>query len=470
MLKGAISIAAIPTVARAAMRVGGPTRFPPGFVWGASTSAPQIEGAWREDGRGESTWDRFAHHAGRIKGGATADIACDSYHRYAEDVALVATLNLKSYRFSVAWPRIQADGRGPANPRGMDYYKRVADACRARGITPTATLYHWDLPQALEAKGGWAARDTAERFRDYAEQVGLGLKDHVRKWGIFEEPKTFIQCGYWYGIFAPGLKDPLMMLRASHVANLAQGMGFQALKAIDPRFEVGSDFDVSPALPKTNTSADHAAAARWFKFLNLWYLEPALTGRYPEGVLDGARQADLLGWRDGDAAKLRAAFDYVALNYYASHVVRHEVGAGGIPGLDAASDYGAGPHEKTEGGLDIDPPRFRQILGEMRRTTGAIPIEIAEIGVSCAAPPDGLHDAKRIAYLRAHLVELRRAIDDGVPVRACHVWSLIDNFEWLLGYSSRYGLVSVDFPHGQRRTIKDSGRWYAGVARANAVT
>lgn len=385
---------------------------------------------------------------------------------------MLRSLNLTSYRFSIAWPRIQADGRGTASPKGLDYYKRVADACLRAGITPTATLYHWDLPQSLEDAGGWPVRDTAERFRDYVELVATALKDHIRRWGIYEEPKTFTQCGYWYGIFAPGRRDPLAYLKATHVVNLGQGMAFRTLKGIDPHFAVSSDFDVAPMLPKTNTAEDVAAAERWFKFLNLWHLTPALTGAYPGGILHAEREHDLLGWRPGDEVLVRAPFDFIALNYYGTYTVRNAPESNDIPGLNTAAEYGAGPHEKTEGGLDIDPPRFYDILQRMAKVTGAIPLEIGEIGESCSVPPDQfgvVRDEHRIRYLRAHLQQLLRAIHDGVPVRACHVWSLLDNFEWLLGYTQRYGLVYVDFERGQRRSIKQSGYWYAKVAASNRL-
>jgi beta-glucosidase len=471
VLAGGAGIMAASAAGAARRRDDG--RFPAGFRWGASTSAPQIEGAWDKDGRGPSIWDHFVHNGAPIKDGSNADIACDSYHRYEEDVALLRRLNLKSYRFSIAWPRIQADGRGKANVKGLDYYKRVADACHRAGIVPTATLYHWDLPQSLEEAGGWPVRDTALRFRDYAEIVGTALKDHIGRWGIYEEPKTFTQCGYWYGIFAPGRKDPLAYLKSTHVVNLGQGMAFRALKSIDPAFKISSDFDVSPMLPKTPSPADAAAAKRWFDFLNLWHLLPALTGDYPKGVLDPARQHELLGWQPGDDVLVRAPFDFIALNYYGTYTVRDAPEGNEIPGLNTVAEYGTGPHEKTEGGLDIDPPRFYDLLMQMKPVTGAIPLEIGEIGESVSVGPDAsgvVRDQHRIDYLRAHFREMLRAIRDGVPVTGCHVWSLLDNFEWLLGYTSRYGLVYVDFERDRQRIIKQSGHWYAEVARTNRVT
>ena len=251
--------------------------FPPDFLWGAATAAYQIEGASREDGKGESIWDRFAHTPGRVLNGDTGDVACDSYHRYAEDIALLRQLNLRSYRFSVSWPRIQADGRGAPNPKGLDYYKRLTDATLEAGIRPLVTLYHWDLPQALEDAGGWAERDTAARFADYAAHVVRALGDRAKHWVVFNEPKTFSSVGYWYGTHAPGRKDPLAFVRATHVINLAQGEAVRAMKAVDGKSQVSSAYDVAPMYPATPAPEDAAAAERWHRFQNLWFLQPALT-------------------------------------------------------------------------------------------------------------------------------------------------------------------------------------------------
>ena len=242
-----------PTLARDTSPDEGQTAamFPPDFLWGAATAAYQIEGASREDGKGESIWDRFAHTPGRVHNGDTGDVACDSYHRYAEDIALLRQLNLRSYRFSISWPRIQADGRGAPNPKGLDYYKRLVDATLEAGIRPLATLYHWDLPQALEDKGGWAERDTAARFADYAGHVVRALGDRVKHWVVFNEPKTFSSVGYWYGVHAPGRKDPLAFVRATHVINLAQGEAVRAMKAVDGASQLSSAYDVAPMYPAT---------------------------------------------------------------------------------------------------------------------------------------------------------------------------------------------------------------------------
>jgi beta-glucosidase len=465
-----------PTLARDASRDEGKTAamFPPDFLWGAATAAYQVEGASREDGKGESIWDRFAHTPGRIQNGDTGDVACDSYHRYAEDIALLRQLNLRSYRFSVSWPRIQANGRGAPNPKGLDYYKRLTDATLAAGIRPLVTLYHWDLPQALEDGGGWAERDTAARFADYAAQVVRALGDRVKHWVVFNEPKTFSSVGYWYGAHAPGRKDPLAFVRATHVINLAQGEAVRAMKAVDGASQVSSAYDVAPMYPSTPTPEDTAAAERWHRFQNLWFIQPALRGSYPEGTLQADRQAELLGFRDGDEKLLRAAYDFVGFNYYTPILVKHAPQGNGIPGLDTESFWATmhGNLPKTDIGWTVYPQGFHDILVRMAKETGSLPIEITENGASYNTAPDGsgrIRDVQRIDYLREHLRMMGRAIGDGVPIRAYHCWSLLDNFEWAYGYSQRFGIVHVDFADKQRRTIKDSGLWYAGVAASNLV-
>src|SRR5688500_6508301 len=257
-----------PTLARDAPPDEGQTAamFPPDFLWGAATAAYQVEGASREDGKGESIWDRFAHTPGRVHNGDTGDIACDSYHRYPEDIALLRQLNLRSYRFSVSWPRIQANGRGAPNPKGLDYYKRLTDATLEAGIRPLVTLYHWDLPQSLEDGGGWAERDTAARFADFAAQVGRALGDRVKHWVVLNEPKAFSSVRYWYGAHAPGRKDPLAFVRTTHVINLAQGETVRAMKAIDGQSQLSSAYDVAPMYPSTPSPEDVAAADRWHRF------------------------------------------------------------------------------------------------------------------------------------------------------------------------------------------------------------
>ena len=457
------------SAAAGALREG---EFPKGFLWGSATAAYQVEGAWNADGRGESIWDRFAHTPGKIKNDANGDVACDSYHRYREDIELMRRLGMKTYRFSISWPRVQPGGRGPSNAKGLDYYKRVIDALLEAGIRPFPTLYHWDLPQPLEDAGGWPNRDTADRFADYAKIIADALGDRIGQWSIFNEPKTFTHVGYWQGTHAPGRTEPLAMLRATHTVNLAQGMAFRILKSAGAKPEVGAVIDVAPMNPATDSEADKAAAARWYKFLNLWFLQPALKGSYPDGVLPPAQKNDLLGFRDGDEKTVRAALDFIGLNYYSPWIVRDAPEGNGIPGLNTKADWAAGSDEKADNGWDIYPRGFYEILKDMAAHAGNLPIEIIENGAAYNAMLDKqghVHDKKRIVWLQKHLIELSHAIRDGVPVRAYHCWSLLDNFEWAEGYTQRFGLIYVDFKNRQQRTIKDSGAWYAKVIAANRV-
>ena len=474
LLKRATAAGLLASAPRAAASRGARPNgsFPADFRWGAATAAYQVEGAWATDGKGPSIWDTFAHTPGRVLEGATGDVACDTYHRFHNDAALIRQLGLKSYRYSISWPRIQADGRGAPNAKGLDYYKRLTDAVLEAGARPLVTLYHWDLPQALEDAGGWPNRDTAARMADYAGIIGAALGDRIDHWAVFNEPKTFTHLGYWQGIHAPGRTEPLPFLKATHTVNLALGLSFRALKAASPRARVGNVCDVAPMLPRTGNDADAAAAARYDRFLNRWFLEPALTGRYPS-VLPPERQAELLGWREGDETIVRADLDHVGLNYYTSWTVADDLrNTTGIPGLNATADWGIGDHAKTDIGWDIYPQGFFDILKSMHGLTGDRPIAITENGASYnvrPGPDHHIHDLKRIAYLQSHLQEVRRAIAAGVPIDGYHCWSLMDNFEWAAGYTQRFGLVFLDFPDLVRQP-KDSFFWYRDVIRGNGAT
>lgn len=471
-LLGGAALAPSLAFANAKTAATGDGVFPKGFMWGGATAAYQVEGAWQEDGKGPSVWDTFAHTPGKIKNGDTGDVACDSYHRYREDLALMRQMNLKSYRYSLAWTRIQPTGTGAINDKGLDYYKRVTDAVLEAGLRPIPTLYHWDLPQPLEDAGGWPNRDTADRFADYAGIVARALGDRIPEWVMFNEPKTFTHLGYWTGQHAPGRTDPLAMLRATHTVNLGQGKALRAIKAANAGLKVGGVCDVAPMVPATGSAADAAAAERYHRFLNHWFIEPVLHGRYPEGVLPADQQDALLGFQPGDGELMKGPLDFLGLNYYTLWSVADAPEGNGVPGLNTKAEWGIGPDEKTDNKWDIYPQGFYDILVRMTRLTGSLPIEITENGAAYNIGPaaDGhIHDAKRIAWLRAHLLQLSRAIHDGVPVRAYHCWSLLDNFEWAEGYGQRFGLVHVDFANQQKRTIKDSGLWLGKVAAANRV-
>jgi len=447
--------------------------FPHGFRWGVATAAYQIEGAVKDDGRGESVWDRFSHTPGAVKNGDTGDVACDSYHRYLDDVALMRELHVNSYRFSISWPRIQADGSGAPNPKGIDHYKRLVGALREAAIRPLVTLYHWDIPQALVDRGGWTRRDTAARFTDYAQIVARALGSEVEHWAIFNEPKACTHYGYLPEHSEPCGTDPSKFLLASHVINLAQGDTFRAMKAIDPAFRIGGAYDVSPMFAATDSDADRAAAERFHRFQNLWFLKPPLTGRYPEGVLPPERLHALLGFEDGDEKRMRAELDWIGINYYSRFFVSDVPQGNGVPGLNAQPHWGAADaRERTDFGWEVYPQGLYEIARTIARETGHRPIEITENGAAYGIGPDAqgrVRDAQRIDFLRGHLEQVARAIADGLPIRGYHCWSLLDNFEWTSGYSQRFGLVHVDYANRQKRTIKDSGQWYAKVAAANAL-
>jgi len=452
---------------------GAEAAFPKGFFWGAATASYQIEGAWNEDGKGESIWDRFAHTPGKIKNGDTGDVACDSYHRWREDIALLRAMNLNSYRFSISWPRVQPSGSGGANAKGVDYYSRLVDALLEAHVRPLVTLYHWDLPQALEDAGGWPNRDTAARFADYVQLVAQALGDRVSDWIIFNEPDAFVDLGYLEGTHAPGHKSLLEFLRATHVVNLAQGAAFRALKAVRPAARAGTAFSMSPCEPATDSEEDKLAAERAHAITNIWFLEPALRARYPEALTFLPETA--MGVKSDDMEKTRAPLDFIGINLYYRTIAS---APGTMERFAHAQDWlfpvkMSAAHEgpKTDMGWEVWPKVLYDIVTRITRDYNRPVIEITESGCSYNDEPDArgvIRDARRVAYHREYLSALARAIGEGADVRGYHAWSLMDNFEWAEGFSQRFGLAYTDFKT-QTRTIKDSGRWYGKVAAGNRV-
>jgi beta-glucosidase len=447
--------------------------FPKNFFWGTATAAYQIEGAWKEDGKGESIWDRFSHTQGKIKNGDTGDIACDSYHRWREDLALMRAMNLNSYRFSISWPRIQPTGSGAVNSKSMDYYSRVVDALLEARIRPFVTLYHWDLPQVLQDAGGWPNRDTSSRFADYVELVARALGDRVSDWMLFNEPSAFVDLGHLEGTHAPGHKSLYDFLRASHTVNLAQGAGFRALKATRPEARAGTAFSMSACEPATNSEEDRLASERAHAITNLWFLEPALNGRYPEALAFLPETA--MGIKSGDLEKMRAPLDFIGINLYYRTIAS---APSALERLSHAQEWlfpvkmvGGEQGPKTDIGWEIWPQALYDVVMRITRDFNRPVIEITESGCAYNDGPDGagvIRDARRIDYHRQYLHALARAMGEGVDVRGYHAWSLIDNFEWAEGFSQRFGLAYVDFKT-QQRTMKDSGRWYAKVAAESCV-
>jgi beta-glucosidase len=447
--------------------------FPKNFFWGTATASYQIEGACKEDGKGESIWDRFAHTPGHIKNGDTGDIACDSYHRWREDIALMQAMNLNSYRFSISWPRIQPSGAGAANSKGVDYYSRLVDALLEAHIRPVVTLYHWDLPQALEDAGGWTNRDMAGRFADYALVVTQALGDRVSDLILFNEPAGFVDLGYLEGRHAPGRKSLLDFLRATHVVNLAQGASFRAVKAARPAARVGTAFSMSACEPATNSDEDKLAAERAHAITNVWFLEPALRGRYPEALTFLPETA--MGIKSGDMEKVKAPLDFLGINLYyrtiASAPSALERAAHAQEWLFPVKMNGGQQGPKTDFGWEVWPKAMYDVVMRITRDYNRPVLEITESGCSYHDGPDAnglVRDSRRIDYHRQYLAALARSMADGADVRGYHAWSLLDNFEWAEGFGQRFGLAYVDFK-SQRRTIKDSGRWYATVAAESRV-
>ncbi|MBN6055155.1 beta-glucosidase [Nonomuraea sp. RK-328] len=449
-------------------------RFPQGFAWGAATSAYQIEGAVSDDGRGASIWDTFTKRPGRVVGGHHADVAIDHYHRFKDDVAVMADLGLSAYRFSVSWPRIQPEGSGAFNHKGLDFYKRLCDELLARGIDPWLTLYHWDLPQALEDAGGWPDRDTAYRFAEYALCVHDALKDYVHTFSTVNEPWCAAFLGYASGEHAPGRREPENAIRAAHHLNLAHGLSVRAMNAR----RVGGCVNLYAITPATGSDADLDAARRIDGLQNRFFLDALLLGRYPEDVL-----ADLgmdTGFiHDGDLATINAPLDVLLVNYYSRFTVS---GAGGGKASAAAAptetgspwvgsehvSFVNGGRPVTAMGWEIDDSGLLEVLQRVARDYPAIPLVVSENGAAFDdVLKDGrVHDAERTAYFDCHLRACREAIEAGVPLQGYFAWSLMDNFEWAWGYGKRFGLVHVDF-ETQERVLKDSARWYSQIIRQN---
>jgi len=438
--------------------------FPDGFRWGTATSAYQIEGAAQVDGRGASIWDVFAHTPGKTRDGDTGDVACDHYHRYRDDVAAMAGLGLDTYRFSVAWPRVLPLGTGAANQAGLDFYSQLVDALLARGITPFLTLYHWDLPLALQARGGWGNRDVAGWFGDYAGLLGRTLGDRVTHWITFNEPMAFVLLGHLFGIHAPGATDAALAYQVSHHMNLAHGDAVRALRATVRQAEIGITQVSMPCYPASDDPADRDAAHRYDGFINRWYWEPTLLGRYPHDILDrlGALAPRIA---PGDLERMAPRIDFFGHNSYTRAVVRHDPESA----LIGAATVRTG-NPATAMGWEIYPDHLYDALTRITRDYGAPNIYVTENGAAFDDHVvDGqVEDPERTEYLRAHLRACHRAIADGVALRGYFCWSLLDNFEWTYGYSKRFGLLYTDFAT-QQRIVKASGRFFGAVARRNGL-
>jgi beta-glucosidase len=440
--------------------------FPKTFLFGVATSAFQIEGAATADGKGESIWDRFCATPGKVANGDTGEVACDHYHRFESDLDLIAGLGLDAYRFSISWPRIFPMGRGRANRRGLDFYRRLVDAALARGLRPFATLYHWDLPQALQDQGGWESRDTAYAFADYTAFVAAALGDLVPDWITQNEPWVSAVEGHALGIKAPGVADWPAALCASHHLLLSHGLAVDAFRAVAPSgTRIGITLNLTPMLPGSDGVADTAAAVRADGYHNRWYLDPVLRAAYPADMLAfyASRGVDLAFIADGDEAIIGRPTDFLGVNYYSVGRVR-DAGDANFLGLEWLP-----PREPvTEMGWEIAPEAFHELLVRLHREYGPRPLMITENGGAFRERRNGVahvEDPEREAFLESHFDAAARAIDAGVDLEAYFVWSLLDNFEWESGYDRRFGIIHVDY-QTQKRTLKQSALWYRDLVAA----
>ena len=450
--------------------------FPRSFVWGTATSSYQIEGAVHEDGRGESIWDRFSHTPGRIEDGSTGDVACDHYHRWREDIALMKELGLQAYRFSIAWPRILPAGRGQVNQAGIDFYSRLVDGLLEAGITPFPTLYHWDLPQQLQDAGGWPARATAEAFVEYADVISRALGDRIKYWITHNEPWCASMLSYQIGEHAPGWNDWPAALAAAHHLLLSHGWAVPALRENSRGAEVGITLNFTPAYPASSSDEDLAATRHFDGYFNRWFADPVFRGTYPddmvaayisEGHLPSAGPGYVQG---GDMEAIAVPIDFLGVNYYSRAI------AGGASEGAEALLFEEGPEvpgaEYTEMGWEVFPQGLHDLLVRLHADYSPAKLYITENGASYSDGPgdDGrVHDERRLRYLRDHFAAAKKAIDEGVPLAGYFVWSLLDNYEWAKGYTQRFGIVWVDY-ETQRRIPKDSALWYRQVIGDNAVS
>ena len=441
-------------------------RFPAGFLWGAATSAYQIEGSPLADGAGPSIWHRFSHTPGRTANDETGDVACDHYRRYESDVALMAELGLNAYRFSISWSRIMPAGRGAVNPGGMGFYDRLVDALLARGIRPMVTLYHWDLPAAIDDRGGWLNPDVAHWFADYAAAVYRALDDRVPLWATLNEPWVVTDGGYLHGALAPGHRNLFEAPIATHNLMRAHGMAVQAYRA-EGRNQIGLVVNLEPKYPASESDDDLAATRRADAYMNRQYLDPALRGSYP----DELREIFGKAWPEfpaGELALIRQPVDFIGINYYTRSVSRNDPSAPPV----RASGVRQPQHTHTETGWEVYPAALTELLLWVTERYGSMPLYITENGAAFYDPPrtiDGqVNDPLRVAYYRDHLRAAREAMRRGVDLRGYFAWSLLDNFEWSLGYSKRFGIVHVDY-ETQERTPKASARFYRDVIQSHGA-
>ncbi len=452
--------------------------FPEHFLWGAATSAYQIEGAWNEDGKGESIWDRFAHTPGRIENGESGDVACDHYHLWENDIQLMKILGLKAYRFSIAWPRVLPGGRGQVNPRGLDFYDRLVDGFLQADITPMVTLFHWDLPQALQDEGGFAVRSTAEAFASYADLVTRRLGDRVRHWITHNEPSVFAMVGHSMGGHAPGLHQPGIAFRVAHHLLLSHGWSIPLIRQNSPEAQVGIALNINFSQPASPSVYDYRAWKYGYGIWTRWYLDPLYGRQYPSDLIDEAIQRRVLSpsWReliqDGDMAAIATQTDFLGVNYYTRQLARdREI----PPDQNLPPTVFQAPENEHDwqemDGWEVYPEGLFNVLAWLHFEYQPTMLYVTENGASWSDGPDEkgrVRDNRRIDFLRRHFAAAYHAIQIGVPLKGYFVWSLLDNLEWSRGFSKRFGLIWVDFKT-QERIIKDSGFWYRDVIMENGI-
>ncbi len=441
--------------------------FPHDFIWGAATAAYQIEGGWDVGGKGESIWDRFSQTPGKIEDGSTGNVACDHHQRWQDDLDLMQSLNLRAYRFSIAWPRILPAGRGAVNEEGLDFYDQLVDGLLARGIRPFATLYHWDLPQALDDAGGWPARSTAEAFVEFADVVSRRLGDRVSDWITHNEPWCTAFLGHMFGVHAPGRRDAAETAATVHHVLLSHGWAVPVLRQNSPGARVGIVLNPMEVVPATGSQADLQAARLQDGVWNRLFLDPLYGRGYPSDVVEHVvtQQGAAFDFvQPGDLAAIAASTDFLGVNMYTHLVVSASAMTGDMPPIAPVDDK-----ERTEMGWEVYPPALYKLLCRLYFDYKPASILITENGASYSDGPDAsgrVADVRRQTYIRDHLAQARRAMDAGVPLAGYFVWSLLDNFEWSHGYSQRFGIVWVDY-ETQQRIPKDSAFWYRDVIASN---
>ncbi len=441
--------------------------FPSDFVWGAATASYQIEGAWEEDGKGESIWDRFTHTPGKIIDGSTGDVACDHYHLWPQDVEMMADLNLRAYRFSIAWPRILPEGRGRVNQAGLDFYSRLVDGLLAKNITPYVTLYHWDLPQALQDQGGWPERATAEAFVEYADIVSQHLGDRVANWITHNEPWCISFLSHQIGEHAPGWHDSVAAVRAAHHVLLSHGWAMPVIQRNSPESEVGITLNFTVAEPASGSAVDTDLARGLDAMFNRWFLDPLYGRGYPADGVAGLASMYPHGLdfvESGDMAAISVPTDFLGVNYYTRAVMRDEGAADNLPQTTFAD------LPRTEMDWEVYPHGLYKLLNRLHFEYEVPKLLVTENGCSYSDGPDEsgqVPDERRRTYLRDHFAAAHHAMQNGVPLAGYFVWSLMDNFEWAKGYLQRFGMVWVDY-ETQQRIPKDSALWYRDVIANNA--